>query len=205
MRAFGQTMCGFDILRSNGGSFICDVNGWASVKDSPKFWDDAANLLRQYCLQAVAPVHYSECVARSLLPSAAAERARRASHDMLETMGYHDENGESSEAAALASLLEASQSKQERLSREAGVGPMGGRAHGEEAGELLGGRRTFHGPSTAVYRPPTDLPLTFHGLSRPSTAFLQASSSASSPSCATATARPSRSSSFSRASQPSSR
>ena len=45
-----RARCGFDILRSNGGSYICDVNGWASVKDSPKFWDDAANLLRQYVL-----------------------------------------------------------------------------------------------------------------------------------------------------------
>ena len=48
--AFGQTMCGFDILRSGGNSFVCDVNGWASVKDSHKFWDDAANLLRQCVL-----------------------------------------------------------------------------------------------------------------------------------------------------------
>ena len=71
--AFGQTMCGFDILRSNGGSYVCDVNGWSSVKDSPKFWDDAANLLRQYCLQAVAPSHYSECITR--LPSVASARA----------------------------------------------------------------------------------------------------------------------------------
>ena len=64
VRAFGQTMCGFDILRSNGGSYICDVNGWASVKDSPKFWDDAARLLRSYCLQAVAPSHYVESLSR---------------------------------------------------------------------------------------------------------------------------------------------
>jgi inositol-hexakisphosphate/diphosphoinositol-pentakisphosphate 1-kinase len=56
---FGQTMCGFDILRSNGKSFVCDVNGWASVKDSTKFWDDASNLLRAYCLSALAPSHFS--------------------------------------------------------------------------------------------------------------------------------------------------
>ena len=39
------------------------MNGWSSVKDSPKFWDDAANLLRQNCLLALAPGYYSACQA----------------------------------------------------------------------------------------------------------------------------------------------
>ena len=46
--AFGQTMCGFDILRADGQSYVCDVNGWASVKDSVKFWEDAAEMLRHH-------------------------------------------------------------------------------------------------------------------------------------------------------------
>ena len=55
--AFGQTLCGFDLLRSNGRSYVCDVNGWSFVKDSEKFWDDSANLFRQYCLEQIAPEH----------------------------------------------------------------------------------------------------------------------------------------------------
>ena len=55
--AFGQTLCGFDLLRSNGKSYVCDVNGWSFVKDSHKFWQDSANLFRQYCLGTLIPHH----------------------------------------------------------------------------------------------------------------------------------------------------
>jgi len=55
--AFGQNVCGFDLLRAKGKSYVCDVNGWSFVKDSKKFVEDAALCLRAMILKAVRPDH----------------------------------------------------------------------------------------------------------------------------------------------------
>jgi len=38
-------------LRSNGKSYVCDVNGWSFVKGNKKYYEDCAILIRRMVLQ----------------------------------------------------------------------------------------------------------------------------------------------------------
>ncbi|CAJ1946909.1 unnamed protein product [Sphenostylis stenocarpa] len=54
--AFSQAVCGFDLLRSEGRSYVCDVNG---------YYDDSACVLRKMLLDAKAP-HLSSVIPPTL-------------------------------------------------------------------------------------------------------------------------------------------
>lgn len=51
VKAFRQNICGFDILRTDGGSYVCDVNGWSFVKGNQKYYNDCSTLIRKHLLE----------------------------------------------------------------------------------------------------------------------------------------------------------
>ena len=46
VQVFGQNICGFDLLRTDCGSYVCDVNGWSLAKFSNKYCCDCSQVCK---------------------------------------------------------------------------------------------------------------------------------------------------------------
>ncbi|KAL2487377.1 Phosphoglycerate mutase-like family protein [Abeliophyllum distichum] len=93
--AFRQAVCGFDLLRCEGRSYVCDVNGWSFVKNSYKYYDDAACVLRTMFLEAKAP-HLSSTIPPTLPwkvnePAQPSEGLTRQGSGIIGTFGQSEE------------------------------------------------------------------------------------------------------------------
>ena len=54
VKAFKQFICGFDVLRTQGGSVVCDVNGFSFVKGNRRYYEDCAYLVTRFFIEKLS-------------------------------------------------------------------------------------------------------------------------------------------------------
>eukprot|EP00158_Paraphelidium_tribonemae_P007642 Partr_v1_DN28311_c1_g1_i3_m78580 putative Diphosphoinositol pentakisphosphate kinase len=75
---FMQTVCGLDLLRVSGESYVIDVNGWSFVKGNQNYYDLCALNLRKYFLADVkASLSRPSSTVHSQIPEAPLENQWR--------------------------------------------------------------------------------------------------------------------------------